>query len=338
MSTWGLKKRPKNSMLLAQQVAQLLGAGLTLRTCLSLVTDSCACPHTRASLERQESCIAQGKRWSQSLKHDELVWPSLLIAWVTVGETTGQLSQALMVYCHNAQQSTQFKRAFIQSLVYPVMVLFASIVASVVMHVCFADSRQEPLGVLEISADMASQGLLMLGSMALILFIVMKKQLFASATSTEPSLNLRSVFPVRLMNWSCVFKSLSMLTQAGIPLIQAIESIGHGLIEDLSETSKQILQECASLLHSGVSFSQTLRYLAWPRTALSLADIAEQTGDVSQFFSQLTQIYEQAAHQSQQRLLTWCNPCVLLMAAMLLLWSYWTNLWPLYQSLGGNLP
>jgi len=67
---------------------------------------------------------------------------------------------------------------------------------------------------------------------------------------------------------------------------------------------------------------------AWPP-----ARRPESSGELDPFFAQLAAIYQQSAIRTQERLLQWCAPILLVAAALILVGSYLVHIWPLYDQM-----
>lgn len=328
---------PKGDCLrIAQGIAELLHSGLSLASTLSIATELVFSQQVKASLAEQCQRILNGDTWSDALQNGAYRWPDELIAWVEVGENTGELAKCLKHYCDWSSAHQSFRKSLFQSMTYPLILLFVSICAAVFIHTTFSDLRSE-----ETITNSTSIGLTLedyaiaigIGLLSIAGAIRLSKARPAKNKTHRFSVSIWSIQACnRLAN---TFQSLAFMLACGIPLLEAIASMRERFIHTW-KGSPWIGNQLACLhsdIESGYPLMRSMELLRWPSFALSLAAIAEQTGDLPNLFEQLARIYYQQAEIRQMHILRWTGPLTLCLSAALLISSYMYSIWPLYAGM-----
>ena len=315
---------------LARQIGELIRAGLPLNACLLITADIQTSPVMQRSLRHQENTIRNGMPWSQCLLHDQPAWPSELINWVRLGEQTGRLGDCLQHYADTAAASLLFKKKMYQSLSYPALVLCAALVASALMQVLLGVPAEQ-------ASHQTSDGAPHILSLGIAGLLVSGTAIWFKnrwRNTNMHALGFQSLRPFRQQRLSLMFQGMSLQIEAGIALIQAIDNMKAAPLLVKDPALRDNLSDWARSLRNGASLSESIRWAGWPSASIALSRVAENSGELGPFFTQLAAIYQQSATHTQERLLQWCAPVTLVIAATILVCSYLAHIWPLYEQMG----
>jgi type II secretory pathway component PulF len=221
-------------------------------------------------------------------------------------------------------------------MTYPLIVLFVSVCASTFIYITFSDLRNQDK--LPNTTDLTFTPEDYAISLGMLLFgLAYLAKLIHTRTASNKT------HPFYLPIWSIqacnrlgdTFQSMAFMLACGIPMLEAVTTLREQFIHTWKGTP-WIGKQLACLhsdIESGYPLMRTMELLRWPRFAISLATIAEQTGDLPNLFEQLARIYYQQAEIRQTHLLQWTGPITLCLSAALLIGSYLYSIWPLYASI-----
>ncbi len=321
----------------AQSVGQLLCSGIPLDAALMICADGIEHRVLKAALQDQEERIRDGMFWSDALEQQTVRWPDALLNWIQIGEATGHLGDCVLHYWKEADSERRFRKGLIQSMIYPVLVLISALLSVLIMHYMLSEVHAESLTQTSTTANNSwyADNLMGIGVLILMASWVSQRAIRHHSSDSHP-LRYSGLIPLRTLTLARVFNSLAMLCHCGLPLLTALGRLSaqthrHG---QRSAALARQLYHLEDMLHSGISLPDALQQLQWPSASIALAKVAEQTGDLSSFFRQLSDIYEYHTHTKQQLLINVCNPLALGVSATLILGGYTFYIWPLYANMG----
>lgn len=247
------------------------------------------------------------------------------VQMVNAGAVTGRMEEALDQVCLFLARSRDFRANLVGSLVYPTILLGASILSVILLlvyvvprfAVVFAASRIPlPLPtsmLLSASTFLKEQALYLLLGCAFIYFL-------ASAALRRPEVRrdwdrAKLRWPgagaiLTAMETSRIMRSLSSLLTGGVPILSAFliarEVSGNTAVRDGMEAARLKVQE-------GAKVSRALEETTpVPAMAIQMIAVGEETGRLEEMLTWVADAYEDTARRGLARFLTLLEPAVIL--------------------------
>ncbi|MFZ2223306.1 MAG: type II secretion system F family protein [Candidatus Deferrimicrobium sp.] len=248
-----------------------------------------------------------------------------IVQMVNAGQATGRLEDALDQAYTFMERSRDFRSNLLGSLLYPAILLIASIV-SVVLLVVFvvprfagvfaASGAMLPLPtriLLGVSDFLSNQGVYLLAGIGI---------LCAAGRSALHRPDVRRGWERGMLSWplvggiltaietSRVMRSLSSLLAGGVSILPAFviarEVSGNMAIRDAMETARLRIQ-------GGAKMARTLEETAlFPPMAVQMIAVGEETGRLEAMLMSVANTYEEISRRSLKNLLVVLEPAVIL--------------------------
>jgi general secretion pathway protein F len=253
-----------------------------------------------------------------------------LVQMVQAGQATGRLEEALEQAYRFLERSRDFRANLLGSLLYPAILLSASVV-SVVLLVAFVVPRFAgvfaasgvllplPTRILLGVSTFLRENAVYLAAAAVLAYVL------ARGALSRPK--ARRGWDRGMMTWpviggtvtaletSRVMRSLSSLLSGGVPILHAFtiarEVSGNTAVRDGMETARLRIQ-------GGAKVARALgEATPFPPLALQMIAVGEETGRLDAMLESVADTYEDTARRSLKNFLTLFEPVVILAMGLL---------------------
>ena len=253
-----------------------------------------------------------------------------LVQMVQAGQATGRLEEALEQAYRFLERSRDFRANLLGSLLYPAILLFAS-VASVVLLVVFVVPRFAgvfaasgvllplPTRILLGVSTFLRENAVYLVTAAVLAYVLARGALSRPETRREWDRGMMT-WPViggtvTALETSRVMRSLSSLLSGGVPILHAFtiarEVSGNTAVRDGMETARLRIQ-------GGTKVARALEEATpFPPLALQMIAVGEETGRLDAMLESVADTYEDTARRSLKNFLTLLEPAVILAMGLL---------------------
>jgi len=253
-----------------------------------------------------------------------------LVQMVQAGQATGRLEEALEQAYRFLERSRDFRANLLGSLLYPAILLFASVV-SVVLLVVFVVPRFAgvfaasgvllplPTRILLGVSTFLRENAVYLVTAAVLAFVLARGALSRPETRREWDRGMMT-WPViggtvTALETSRVMRSLSSLLSGGVPILHAFtiarEVSGNTAVRDGMETARLRIQ-------GGAKVARALEEATpFPPLALQMIAVGEETGRLDAMLESVADTYEDTARRSLKNFLTLLEPVVILAMGLL---------------------
>lgn len=119
-----------DSLLFAQELLALLGAGLSIIEAVATLADREQRAGARSILERLAGSLREGKSFSGALESIPEAFPQLFVGIVRASERTGNLPEALQRYIDYRIRAAVLRSKVISAAIYPLILLAVGIVVT----------------------------------------------------------------------------------------------------------------------------------------------------------------------------------------------------------------
>jgi general secretion pathway protein F len=291
-------------VLFSQELLALLSAGLGVVEALEALLEKEANPALANVLGRLLAGLREGKRFSSVLAEQGDRFPPLYIGIVKAAEGTSDLPRSLARYIDYQQRIDGVRARIVSAAIYPTILLLVGggVSAFLITYVVprFAEvyqgaGRNLPfmsrvlLGWGQFAANHTSWLLAGAVALAALLALGVRRMRarggFAGLLARLPGIGER----VRIYELSRLYLTLGMLTEGGIPVVQAIDTV-QGMV---SPGVRGGLQQARLAIESGLPLSSAFAAngLTTP-ISLRMLRVGERTGDMGPMLTQSAAFYD----------------------------------------------
>jgi general secretion pathway protein F len=298
------KGKALSLVLFSQELLALLNAGLGIVEALEALLEKETGPGTRSVLERLLGGLREGQRFSTVLAEQPQLFPPLYVGIVRAAEGTSDLPRSLARYIDYQQRIDTVRAKIVSAAIYPCILLLVGggvsmfLIGYVVPR--FAEvyqgaGRNLPwlsqvmLSWGQFAGDHAG-GLLAGFVLALGAAITAVRRMMANGGLVRllgrlPGIGER----VRIYELSRLYLTLGMLTEGGITIVQAIETV-QGMV---SANVKSGLRLAKQAVEAGLPLSTAFEAngLTTP-ISLRMLRVGERTGDMGPMLTQSAAFYD----------------------------------------------
>ncbi len=322
----------KNRLLIltfTRELSVMLSSGLSLDRSLGIL-DGLYVGKGKELVNDIRSKVREGKALSEAFSHRK-EFSSFYISMVRAGEASGSLELSLKRMADYLESSQALRQMVSSAMTYPLILLVVAIISLVFLLAyvvpSFADLFNDMGGslpgptrfVMNLGEFMGSWWYLVL---AFILGIYKLLVVLLKRDSIKVKLDKHVLtWPiigdlVRNLETSRFSKTLSVLMEGGVPLVNALE-IARGTInnKELGSTINRAISD----LKEGKSLSSALiNEGKFPRLAVQMMQVGEETGHLEEILSKISQIYENQVEITIKRLLSLLEPVLILSLGVLI--------------------
>ncbi|MFQ5944941.1 MAG: type II secretion system F family protein [Anaerolineae bacterium] len=306
------------------QLAAMLGGGIHLVRSLSILAAESTSKHFRKVLEKVRTSVTQGATLADALGEHPHIFSPLYVAIVRAGELSGTLPLLLNTLSTYLEKADQLRRRVRGAIAYPAVILIAAVVIVFVMIVEIVPifERVYERGNARLPAPtlmlIAVSDTIRNHAVASFLAVLLLVFLFLTAIYTPTGRYLFDAFKLRLPLFGPLIRKailarvcriLSVLLQAGIPLLEAMETVarvaGNRVVEVALLTAAQGVRE-------GGTVAETLRQAGqFPGLVTQLATAGEESGTLPDMLGKAAVYYEQQVDNTVATLSSLIEPIMI---------------------------
>lgn len=301
----GLAARSRFAVpMFTQELIALLDAGLTLGEALDALVEKEARPEARQVLERLLDALRQGRPFSAALTAQDGVFSALYAATVRSAEKTGDLAPALTRYLSYHERVDALRKQVISATIYPVLLLGVGtlVIGFLLTYVVprfasvYSNAGRPPPWATQLLMGVATTltrhaGLLLAGLAALIVtFVLLLRRPAVRARVGVLAWRLPGLGePLRVFQLARFYRSLGMLLDGGIAIVQALDIVAPLLAAPLRPGA----QAARDAMQRGVSISEALEAggLTTP-IALRLLRVGERSGSMGDMMERIARFHD----------------------------------------------
>lgn len=315
-------------VLFSQELVALLGAGLSLVEALEALTEKEEQPEVKKTLTLVISALYEGHTFSHALAQSPGDFPALYVATVRASEKTGSLAEVLSRYIVYQTQMDSIRRKVITSSIYPIILAVAGGLVMLFLMLFVVPRFSHIYG--DIGGDLPFMSRLLMewgnfldanwrpvlaGAAALcggLLFVSTMpafRRRLEDAAWWFPALGKR----MQLYQMARFYRSLGMLLQGGMPVLDALQLVG-GL---LRVSKREQLALASTSIREGGSISHAMeKYgLATP-LALRLLRVGERTGQMGEMMERIAAFYEDETARWVERFIKMFEPLLMVFVGL----------------------
>lgn len=288
-----IKLSANQVQVFAEELAELLGAGMRLEPALKLMEGRGDASAHRQVAKKIGDLVREGHAFSSALRQSSSSFGELFCAVAAAGEAGGSLADAMQRQAAYLANSREIRSRVSVALIYPSFLLFAAIGVTVLFATFLIPQLTEmvqsisgglPNGIkilLAVTEFIKAWWPMILLAMAgaVALFILWSKSKAGKPIWHRFQLKLPFAGPVLQASFHSQFlETLASLTHGGLPLLKGMD-LAAGVSSNLYIRSQVV--RAVDLVRDGGSLSRALeRTNLFPVNLLEMVRIGEHTGEL----------------------------------------------------------
>ncbi|WP_214466755.1 type II secretion system F family protein [Microbacterium flavescens] len=322
----GFERRVKVGTLavFAKQMAGLINAGLPLMRTLAILIEQAEDKKLQSALAGTRAAVESGSSFSTALAAYPDVFPPLMISMIRVGESGGFLGESLATIAETYAGEAELQGKIKSATTYPIIVFVIAIlgvVAMVTFVVPIFEGMFKGLGSAlplptQILVTLSNNMLWILpimigGGIAGWLWWVRNRREEKVRRVVDPwRLKLPVVGPLTTKIAVARFaRSLSMMLDAGVPLVQALSIVGAA---SNNWKIEQAVREIQESVKQGRSFSGPLaKAEVFPPMVAQMIAVGEESGTLAEMLRSIAEFYENEVESATSQLTASIEPILI---------------------------
>jgi type IV pilus assembly protein PilC len=318
--------KPKDLAIASRQLATMVSSGMPILRALYVLetqTDSKILAGTLAEVRKD---VEAGLLLSDSLARHPKVFGDLYTSMVRAGETGGVLEECLLRVADQLEKDAALRRQVRSAMVYPALIITFAIgvlLALVAFLIPVFEGVFKQFGgklpaLTQIMVDLSH--LVTKQWYLLIVFLVagigsflwVRKSKWARPKWDAFKLRIPMkigdvVQKVAIARWS---RTLSSLTSAGVPILQAIEITGKTAGNAVIERS---MEDVITSVKAGGTIAEPLKSAkAFPPMVAQMVGVGEETGAVDSMLSKIADFYDSEVEAAVKALTSILEPVMIM--------------------------
>jgi type IV pilus assembly protein PilC len=323
----------KDRMIIAKQLATMLGAGLPLIQSLDVLIQQTENKATKAELTSVYKAVEGGISLSKAFEKNSSIFDKLQVSLIAAGEKSGNLVEILTQLMHTMEKSYNLRSKIRGAMIYPAIIFVAMMAVIFVMIVFMIPTVKDlydDLGISElpavtqffvnISNFLSSPAGLIVTIITIIAFIIG----FRSYYSTKSGKRVIDKFLLRMPIFGKIFeysqivqmtRLLSMMIVSGLSIIDSIKTVSTALS---NIHYKEAMDRAAVDVSKGVQLAVSLSQSdVIPIMLLKMVAIGEETGTLDKMLKDMSNFYDSELNSLADNLTKLMEPVILLVFGLI---------------------
>jgi len=340
-------------VLFTGQLAAMLGGGLHLVRILTALAIETTNKPFRKVLEDVRDGITAGASFADALGQHPHVFDRLYVSVIRAGELSGSLPVVLDTLTIYLEKTANLRRKVKGAIAYPVVILTVALLVVFVMIVKIVPIFEGVYARANATLPAPTRLLIAFSNVVrdstLIVFVslVLVVTAIFVALQTEVGRRLFDRFKltmplfgplIRKAIMARVCRTLSVLLNSGIPLIEAMETVakvaGNKVIEEAMAAATQRMRD-------GAPIAETLRETGeFPSMVTQLVATGEESGTLPAMLAKAALYYEQQVDNTVATLSTLIEPIMIVIMGAIaggVIFALYLPIFTLGQAIKGNL-
>ncbi|MGN6221459.1 MAG: type II secretion system F family protein [Microbacterium sp.] len=308
----------------SRQMAGLINAGLPLMRTLSILIEQTDDKRLQPALVQVQADVESGSSFSAALARHPQTFPPLMLSIVKVGEAGGFLGSALGSIADNYQREAELHNKIRAAVTYPAIVLVIAIIGVLVMVTFVVPIFEGMFKGLGSELPLPTQILVTISQNmwwilpTIVLVVIVAVIWWRANRHTEQY--RRFVDPIKLkmpvfgklttkIAVARFARNLSMMLNAGVPIIQALAIVGQASNNWKIEQAVRDVQES---IRQGRSFAAPLAKAdVFPAMVPQMVSVGEESGTLVDMLSSIADFYEDEVETATAQLSSTIEPILI---------------------------
>jgi len=305
--TFGTGVKIKDITIFSRQFATMIGAGLSLTKCLSILGQQTESPALRVIITQIGKDVESGQSLSDAMSKHPKVFPPIFVNMVRSGETGGVLDEVLNRVADHFEREDMIKGRIKSAMTYPAamgsLVLIILIAMLVFVVPTFQTMFASMGGTLPLPTQILvniSEGARGLPGLLTVVFIIVFVVAFRWWKRTEAGLyawdSIKLRMPVfgkliRKMALSRFTRTFGTLVSAGVPILSALDIVG-------STSGNEVIHRAVRKVRSAIKEGETIakplsENPIFPAMVVQMISVGEETGALDAMLGKVAEFYDE---------------------------------------------
>jgi type IV pilus assembly protein PilC len=344
-----LRVTTDDQVLLCQQLATLVEAGVPLLKCFEVVSVQVQSRVLLLALEEIRRDVAGGRTLRDALAKHPAVFSPLWLNLVETGESSGHLADSLKQLAHHFELAQRLQNEARTALTYPVFLVAAAILVMGVFvywlipkfSAIFAtmEGMELPLitrMVIWVSEAARRYFVGLLGLAALSAYLLRRYLGTEAGQWARDTLLLRlPVFRTLFIDLQLAefFRGLATLLESGVPLLSTLEILEH------SATNKvygRAIGRIRERVKEGKTMAEPMSESEFfPPMTVQMVQVGEEVGELAKMVGQIARYYEECVGHFIARMTRLFEPIAIVVMGLLVLVIVLSIFMPIFKMAGG---
>ena len=325
------KIKLKDISLFCKQMSVMLNSGIPLNNAVDILEQQTDAKNLKASLKVISKSLKEGSQLSKAMLDQEGMFPDLLIRMVQAGEKTGKLDEVLEKMSEHYNKELKTSLQIRGAMIYPAVLAFLAVAAVLALLYIvipsfsgiFEQSGMDmPLPtriVLAASNFVRSYWYILFGVTGILVFLFLR---YRSTEAGRYQLDRLKLWlpvikgPMQKIVTARFASTLAILTSAGIPLVEAIESAA-------ATTNNAVVIEKMKIANEGLQKGERLTGMItatglFPPMMLSMVKIGEESGSLESMLIKTSDYYEEELETAIKQLLSLLEPAMIIVMGVII--------------------
>ncbi len=328
----GSSVKPKDIALFTRQLATMMKAGVPLLQAFDIVGRGATNPRLTKLVNDIRSDVETGTSLSAAFRKHPMHFDALYCNLVEAGEAAGILEALLDRLAIYQEKTIALKNKIKAALMYPIAVLVVAFVVLVVIMIKVIPAFKEVFS--SFGADLPGPTLLVIAMSEffvawwVVIFGVMIGGSYMFMQSWKRSVKMQMVMdrlllriPIfgTLINKSVIARwtrTLSTMFAAGVPLVEALDSVGGAAGNAVYAEATQKIQRDVSTGSALTTAMQTTG--VFPNMVIQMTSIGEESGSLDNMLGKAAEFYEEEVDDMVKGLSSLMEPIIIVVLGTLI--------------------
>ncbi|HQZ00905.1 MAG TPA: type II secretion system F family protein [Propionicimonas sp.] len=317
--------------LFARQMAGLINAGLPLMRSLSVLVEQTEDASLRSALTAVHADLEAGLSFSAALAKQPHAFPPLMVNLVKVGESGGFMGDSLELAAKTYGSDAELQDKLKAASTYPMVVLVIAVLAVVGMVTFIVPIFEGMFASMGGELPLPTQILVTMShNMAWLLPLTvvlggafwvwwMRNRNTEAVRKVIDPYKLKMPLFGKLVTKVAVARfsrNLSMMLAAGVPLLQALSTVGKA---SNNWAIEQAVNDVQKSVRDGRSFAAPLAKAAvFPPIVAQMVSVGEESGTLPDMLASIADMYEAEAKTATEQLASTLEPILIVMIGILI--------------------
>ncbi|HEY2653062.1 MAG TPA: type II secretion system F family protein [Solirubrobacteraceae bacterium] len=345
--------KPDELAIATRQLATMVSSGMTILRAIHVLETQSDNKLLKETMAAVRGDVEAGLLLSDALERHPKVFNPLYVAMVRAGEAGGVLEMSLMRTADQLEKDASLRRQVRSAMIYPtVIITFATIVmlALVAFVIPVFQGVFKQFGghlptltqfMVGLSGLIRHQAYILVGGVGIIAFAFIKWKRSKTGRAQWDAFKLRIpmkigdvVQKVCIARWS---RTLSSLTTAGVPVMQALDITGKTAGNAVLEKA---MDSVIDSVKSGGTIAEPLKHSkVFPPMVSHMVSVGEETGAVDAMLSKIADFYEDQVAAAVKALTSILEPVMIVIVGSmvgLIVISMYLPLFDVYNQIPTN--
>ena len=324
----GGKVKAKDLTMFCKQFASILNAGVTIVQALDMLSEQASNKMLKNALKEMQASVEKGNNLADSMRMHPKVFPPILVNMVSAGEASGSLEVALVRMADHFEKDNRLQAQIKSAMTYPIIVCIVAIAVVIVCMIVVIPNFTSMFLDMDLDLPVMTEVMIAISNFILhkwyiliaVIVVIVAAVIVFKKTSTGEYFFAKAAMKFPLIG-NLVIKSsaarfartLSTLMAAGIPLIDAVESVAKVMTNSIIRNN---LIDAKDQVAKGIPLSKPIKEMGiFPPLLTQMVHIGEETGNLEDMMFRVADFFDEEVETATKALTSAMEPLIMVVLA-----------------------